>query len=131
MRDQQPLIEQASIFLNSPRPLVLSPEYSALTEQEALRKYRSLLSSDHSIYWKRSGNQAMLIQLIPGAAEKPFGAIMLAVDPKEMESILQSLSPYPDGSALLWFFFTKKQIDRMKKQFLPSVLFSKFGIDRI
>lgn len=26
---------------------------------------------------------------------------MLAVDPKEMESILQSLSPYPDGSALL------------------------------
>lgn len=43
----------------------------------------------------------MLIQLIPGAAEKPFGAIMLAVDPKEMESILQSLSPYPDGSALL------------------------------
>ncbi|WP_416723507.1 transcriptional regulator YesS [Bacillus stercoris] len=101
LRDQQPLIEQASIFLNSPRPLVLSPEYSALTEQEALRKYRSLLASDHSIYWKRSGNQAMLIQLIPGAAEKPFGAIMLAVDPKEMESILQSLSPYPDGSALL------------------------------
>ncbi len=43
----------------------------------------------------------MLIQLIPGAAEKPFGAIMLAVDPKEMESILQSLSPYPDGSAPL------------------------------
>lgn len=35
LRDQQPLIEQASIFLNSPRPLVLSPEYSALTEQEA------------------------------------------------------------------------------------------------
>ncbi|MGY2643341.1 AraC family transcriptional regulator [Bacillus inaquosorum] len=101
LRDQQPLIEQASIFLNSPRPLVLSPEYSALTEQEALRKYRPLLASDNSIYWNRSGNQAMLIQLIPGAAEKPFGAIMLAVDPKEMESILQSLSPYPDGSALL------------------------------
>lgn len=101
LRDQQPLIEQASIFLNSPRPLVLSPEYSALTEQEALRKYRSLLASDQSIYWKRSGNQAKLIQLIPGAAEKPFGAIMLAVDLKEMESILQSLSPYPDGSALL------------------------------
>ncbi|OIR60828.1 AraC family transcriptional regulator [Bacillus sp. FMQ74] len=101
LRDQQPLIEQASIFLNSPRPLVLSPEYSALTEQEALRKYRSLLASDQSIYWKRSGNQAKLIQLIPGAAEKPFGAIMLTVDLKEMESILQSLSPYPDGSALL------------------------------
>lgn len=80
---------------------MLNPEYSALTEQEALRKYRSLLAADNSIYWNRSGNQAMLIQLIPGAAEKPFGAIMLAVDPKEMESILQSLSPYPDGSALL------------------------------
>ncbi|MFT4401897.1 AraC family transcriptional regulator [Bacillus sp. SW14] len=101
LRDQQPLIEQASIFLNSPRPLVLSPEYSALTEQETLRKYRSLLASDKSIYWNRSGNQAMLIQLIPGSAEKPFGAIMLAVDPLEMESILQSLSPYPEGSALL------------------------------
>ncbi|MEG7380887.1 helix-turn-helix domain-containing protein [Bacillus subtilis] len=101
LRDQQPLIEQASIFLNSPRPLVLSPEYSALTEQETLRKYRSLLASDNSIYWNRSGNQAMLIQLIPGSAEKPFGAIMLAVDPLEMESILQSLSPYPEGSALL------------------------------
>lgn len=101
LRDQQPLIERASIFLNSPRPLVLSPEYSALTEQGTLRKYRSLLASDQSIYWKRSGNQTMLIQLIPGAAEKPFGAIMLAVDLKEMASILQSLSPYPDGSALL------------------------------
>ncbi|MEG7335861.1 helix-turn-helix domain-containing protein [Bacillus sp. 0102A] len=101
LRDQQPLIEQASIFLNSPRPLVLSPEYSALTEQETLRKYRSLLASDNSIYWNRSGNQAMLIQLIPGLAEKPFGAIMLTVDPLEMESILQSLSPYPEGSALL------------------------------
>ncbi|GAK81692.1 hypothetical protein B4073_0666 [Bacillus subtilis] len=28
-------------------------------------------------------------------------------------------------------FLRRKQIDRMKKQFLPSVLFSKFGIDRI
>ncbi|MCI4138520.1 AraC family transcriptional regulator [Bacillus vallismortis] len=101
LRDQQPLIEQASIFLNSPRPLVLSPEYSPLTEQETLRHYRSLLASDNSIYWERYGNQAMLIQLIPGSAEKPFGAIMLAVDQKEMELILQSLSPYPDGSALL------------------------------
>ncbi|AZV48673.1 AraC family transcriptional regulator [Bacillus halotolerans] len=101
LRDQQPLIQQASIFLNSPRPLVLSPEYSALTEQDMLRKYRSLLDSDRSIYWSRSGKDAALIQLIPGAAEKPFGAIMLTVDPKEMEALLQSLSPYPEGSALL------------------------------
>ncbi|MHA7767360.1 AraC family transcriptional regulator [Bacillus atrophaeus] len=107
LRDQQPLIEQASVFLNSPRPLLLNPEYSRITEADALREYRSVLASDSNIYWKDtdgnfgSSSKAMLVQLIPGSAEKPFGAVMLTVNPKEMKAMLQSLSPYPDGRALL------------------------------
>ncbi|MEC1262466.1 helix-turn-helix domain-containing protein [Bacillus swezeyi] len=104
LQDQNPLIKQVELFIHDEQPQLLNPEYSGMTDRNALKVYDSLLSGKKNVYWKKwrgsSGDMA-LIHKIPGGISEPFGALILTVNKREMKHLLESLSPYSKGTALL------------------------------
>ncbi|WFA06603.1 AraC family transcriptional regulator [Bacillus sp. HSf4] len=105
LQDQNPLIQRVELFIHEGEPQLLNPEYSALTDRNRLKSYDSLLSGNKNVYWKKwrgsTGGMA-LVHKIPGGISEPFGALIVTIDRKEMKHLLESLSPYSKGTALLF-----------------------------
>lgn len=122
LQDQNPLIERVELFIEDAEPLLLSPKYSGITDKKALKVYDSLLTGSQNVYWKEQGNSSSgmtLIHKIPGGISKPFGALIVTLDRKEMKHLLESLSPYSEGTALL---FNRKQQKESGERTFESVL---------
>ncbi|MEC1501768.1 AraC family transcriptional regulator [Bacillus sonorensis] len=106
LQDQNPLIKRVELFIQDQEPLLLNPEYSGFIDKKALKAYDSLLAGDENVYWQERSSDITLVHKIPGGVSKPFGALILTLDRREMKHLLKSLSPYSKGTALL---FNRKQ----------------------
>ncbi|MGE6629212.1 AraC family transcriptional regulator [Bacillus sp. NPDC077027] len=102
IKDQQPLLSEASLFIDGNVPLLLSPEYSRLSSVAELQEYRSLLEANEDIYWKDTGiAPPILIQLIRSSEDEPSGAYVFKMNQKEIARLLQDLSRYDAGDAFI------------------------------
>ncbi|MBO0518422.1 hypothetical protein J0695_42985, partial [Streptomyces beijiangensis] len=86
-------------------PILLNPEYNGLTDRKILKAYHSLLEGGQNVYWKDMSGASSgmaLVHKIPGGILEPFGALILTLDERELGRLLESLSPYSKGTALLF-----------------------------
>lgn len=105
LQDQNPLIHKVELFIQGKEPILLNPEYSGMTDRNILKAYHSLLEGGQNVYWKDMSAAPYgmaLVHKIPGGISEPFGALILTLDEKEMGHLLESLSPYSKGTALLF-----------------------------
>lgn len=105
LQDQNPLIHKVELFIQGKEPILLNPEYSGLTDRKILKAYHSLLEGGQNVYWKDMSGASSgmaLVHKIPGGILEPFGALILTLDERELGRLLESLSPYSKGTALLF-----------------------------
>ncbi|WP_350317236.1 cache domain-containing protein [Bacillus sp. C11(2022)] len=105
LQDQNPLIHKVELFIQGKEPILLNPEYSGLTDRKILKAYHSLLEGGQNVYWKDMSGASSgmaLVHKIPGGISEPFGALILTLDERELGRLLESLSPYSKGTALLF-----------------------------
>lgn len=105
LQDQNPLIHKVELFIQGKEPILLNPEYNGLTDRKILKAYHSLLEGGQNVYWKDMSGASSgmaLVHKIPGGILEPFGALILTLDERELGRLLESLSPYSKGTALLF-----------------------------
>ncbi|MDR6880706.1 AraC family transcriptional regulator [Bacillus sp. 3255] len=108
-----PLIERASLYMGSPRPVVMNKEgYDYQTNQEALDQYQALMKRDKSIYWmdaagipgtpkNTNGTTLALVNKLPGGPTEPYGLLIASLNKNRLEEQLKTLNPLGEGSTLL------------------------------
>ena len=96
------LISEAVFFLDSPQtPRTFSQQNGSQPLSPAeLGYYQSLLLPQQSSYWVTKP-QLEFVTKIPGLSEKPFGALILKINPKALEKIIRRFNTDETGIALI------------------------------
>lgn len=105
------LIDRTELFLDKPEPLTIAEDgYALLSDSLTVGKYERLLSQRNSIFWtdaypaakgRGAGDTITLVNRVPAGSREPFGMLAVSVKKVELASLLQTLTPYDEGSAFL------------------------------
>ncbi|PZE22011.1 AraC family transcriptional regulator [Paenibacillus xerothermodurans] len=114
MTGSHPLIDRVELYLNSPRPLVFTKDiYTFVDERAGAERHAGLLQHKQLEFWhgswrndsrsqKGSDEPALsLVNKVPRGSTEPFGYIVALVNKERLVNLLQTLTPYNEGSTFL------------------------------
>ncbi|RCW72007.1 helix-turn-helix domain-containing protein [Saliterribacillus persicus] len=110
LQGSHPLIEDVELFVDRNKPVLFNPYLSYLNDTNLQRAYKSLLDRNQNVTWKQPDlfeayskyeNEITLTHHIPGVSNKPFGSIIVSLDKYKVAQLLQTLTPYSEGSTYL------------------------------
>ncbi|XEC95829.1 AraC family transcriptional regulator [Paenibacillus tarimensis] len=101
MRGSHPLIDDVMLYLNQPSATLFDPEYTPVSDLETERRFNSLLSRPHNIFWNSQPSDVSLVHKIPGGAKEHFGVLTVSLKQDKLLDLLQALTPYNEGTTLL------------------------------
>ncbi|WP_080836249.1 helix-turn-helix domain-containing protein [Cohnella massiliensis] len=103
MEGSNPLIGRVELYLREPASVVFTPDrYDRLTPERS-EPYQALLSAEKSLYWSGGNGTVMLVHKIHslGGAD-PFGALVLYLEKEKVLQLVQTLTPYNQGTSFLY-----------------------------
>ncbi|TXK84569.1 helix-turn-helix domain-containing protein [Paenibacillus sp. N3.4] len=112
MEGTHPLLKRVDLFLDVPRPVLFNKDqFAYLSDSPELLPYESLFSEPKSLFWmhmmhshqaKANGAETLkLVNKIPGGSSEPFGAIVATINEDKLINLLDTLTPYNEGTTLL------------------------------
>ncbi|UJF34896.1 helix-turn-helix transcriptional regulator [Paenibacillus hexagrammi] len=108
-----PLIEKASLYLSTPRPVVMNKEgYEFQDDLGTADAYSDLMKREKSMYWmdaaglpganeSSDGTTLTLVNKLPGGPVEPYGLLIATLNKSRLEEQLKTLNPLGEGSTLL------------------------------
>ncbi|NHN33629.1 AraC family transcriptional regulator [Paenibacillus agricola] len=112
MKELNPLIQQVSLYLEEPKPLLFTENGYERLGQSDYPKYHQLLDQPTSTQWihyssslqsdKRALTEHLsLLHKIPGGSPRPFGVFLVSVDPVVLDNMITLLTPRGEGTSFL------------------------------
>ncbi|WP_312029462.1 AraC family transcriptional regulator [Paenibacillus sedimenti] len=109
MKGSNPLAKATELYLEGQSPVRFHPDYEALMDAAQIERYRQLLSNDNKVFWLErtlqpefsSENIFTFAIKIPQTELNPYGVIVASLDTMKIANLLQTLTPYHDGSTFL------------------------------
>ncbi|WP_246031483.1 helix-turn-helix transcriptional regulator [Salibacterium salarium] len=105
LKGSHPLIKQVRLFVDAEDPILFSPHYGVISEQEEYDKYHSVLTERQHVHWTSlydfGSSSVALTHNIPGNSRTPFGTIIVTMDEYKMTQLLKTLTPYDAGVTLM------------------------------
>lgn len=111
LQRSHPLIENVELFVDASKPVLFNTSYNVIKSKEEQEFLRTMITRDRVNFawhffpesilasWKK--NKLALIHHIPGVSEEPFGMIIITVNKMKLSRLLETLTPYDKGAALL------------------------------
>lgn len=111
MEGSNNLIGQAQLLLEKPQPLLFTPDVYFTPSRELIDTYH-LKRQEKNLFWTRTikrlnaktpaNEKAIsLVYKIPGDAPKPFGELVLVMNPRKIADLVGTLSAADGGAAFL------------------------------
>ncbi|WP_171656382.1 helix-turn-helix domain-containing protein [Paenibacillus foliorum] len=110
LKGSNPLIEKASIYIDAPSITINDEITERINDVKEQNDFRSLLQSQSSIYWlspytdlhlKQTGNSLILVHTLSGQGIKPFGALLLYLNPQKVEALVRDLNSDENGASFI------------------------------
>ncbi|WP_189032466.1 helix-turn-helix transcriptional regulator [Paenibacillus albidus] len=109
MQGSSTMVKRVELYLSGEQPLLFNPEYGTVDNSQVSVQYDKLLRSRQSTYWTqwafdpdRPGEKDLtLVHLIPGGSLKPFGTLLLRMDPEKVAVMLRTMTPYDSGETFM------------------------------
>ncbi|WP_068505497.1 AraC family transcriptional regulator [Paenibacillus kribbensis] len=104
IQNSNTLIQRIELYLEQPKPLIMTSErYEFVTESVRAERYQSLLERPHTTFWTHTpdGKSMMAVIQLSGENGVTFGALTMTLDSVQLTNLIQTLTPYPNGSTFL------------------------------
>ncbi len=109
MQGSNTMPRNVELYLSGEQPVLFGPEYGTVTVGEASLVYDKLLETEASTYWTEwafdsaapQHKELTLVHQIPGGSQKPFGALLLRMDPEKVGAMLRTMTPYDSGEVFM------------------------------
>ncbi|MNO32582.1 HTH-type transcriptional regulator YesS [compost metagenome] len=109
MQGSNTMVKRVELYLSGSTPLLFNPEYGNVESAAVSGQYDRLLRNGQSTYWTewafdpdRPGEKELtLVHHIPGGSLKPFGTLLLRMDPEKVADMLKTMTPYSGGETFM------------------------------
>ncbi|RAU96136.1 helix-turn-helix domain-containing protein [Paenibacillus sp. YN15] len=111
MEGAHPLISNVELYLKYPQPLIFNRDvYRNITDEAWSQRYEAMLQHTKFAYWTDSYEQLgkegekpllALVNKVPAGSSEPLGCIITLMDKEKLRKMLQTLTPYNEGTAFL------------------------------
>lgn len=112
MEGAHPLISRVELYLKHPYPLIFQKDvYLDISNAKVSERFEALLQQTKFAFWtehyerfdgKTWGKPSLaLVNKVPGGSTEPLGYIITTVDKAKLNKLLQTLTPYSDGTTFL------------------------------
>ncbi|MBW4085589.1 helix-turn-helix transcriptional regulator [Paenibacillus sp. S150] len=109
MQGSNTMVKRVELYLSGGEPLLFNPEYGNVENAAVSGQYDRLLRTGQSTYWTQwafdparpEARELTLVHHIPGGNLKPFGALLLRMDPEKVAGMLKTMTPYNSGETFM------------------------------
>lgn len=110
IQSADPVISEARLYLTNQNCVITENDgINKITDEAVAMKYRALLGNSSSIYWSKSAPPARsagslpvtLVHTLPGGSLHPFGGLIVGLDKKKFDEIINQLNPTSLGSSFV------------------------------
>jgi AraC-like DNA-binding protein len=108
LQGSHPLIKKVELYVKSNKQVLFTPNYNLVKDQIDIDFYESVLKRDTSISWMEQGEKAdknpdiLLTHQLGGFSSLPFGSIIVTLDRSQLAQLLNTLTPYSEGTTFLF-----------------------------
>ncbi|MEK3725990.1 AraC family transcriptional regulator [Paenibacillus sp. FSL H8-0034] len=110
LKASNPLIDKVTLYVEGPSLIITDEMTERLTEAKEKNDFASLLQTKASVFWtlpsmdlqlKQNGSSLVLVHTLSGQGIKPFGALLLYVNPRKLESLIKNASSEEKGTSFI------------------------------
>jgi AraC-like DNA-binding protein len=105
-----PLIDKVALYVDGPSLLITDEMTERLTDAKEKSDLHSLIEGKTSVYWllpytnlrlKQNGNSLILVHTLSGQGIKPYGALLLYVNPNQLELMMKDINADENGVSFI------------------------------
>lgn len=99
LEGSHPIIKDVELYIDRDDPVLFKTDYYKLNDAKTIEPYHAFMQDHRTVYWLH--NPVRLVHKIPGGSMTPFGALIVTMNQEKIVNLLQTMTPYNEGTTFL------------------------------